>query len=238
MAGADPTGAALIKVGVAIIQRAAPSGIALVRSWLKGKEVLVVGQARAGKTTFIDYFHYGLFEDEKETFKTVDVRRSARFDVKMGRDAALELSVKAVVDLPGQVGASAHADEAFQRRPHAVVLITDLTRPLHGEPDRASSAWLREFCRRLEARWRADRKKRNRLMSVIVVMNKSDKAQEQSVAAARREFRKILDQELRDARGRMLEDIAIMPCTMVTNPDGTKAIDAVIAHLAKALARS
>jgi hypothetical protein len=75
-------------------------------------------------------------------------------------------------------------------------------------------------------------------MSMIVVMNKTDKAQEQTIAAARREFRKILDQELRDARGRMLEEIAIMPCTMVTNLEGTKAIDAVIAHLAKSLARS
>jgi len=88
--------ATLLKVGVAVIQRVAPSGIALIKSLFKGKEVLIVGQARAGKTTFVDYLHYGLFEDEKERFKTVDVTGSARFNVRMGRDSALELTVKTV----------------------------------------------------------------------------------------------------------------------------------------------
>lgn len=55
-------GATLLKVGVAVIQRITPGGIALFKSWLKGKEIMIVGQARAGKTTFVDYLQYGLFE--------------------------------------------------------------------------------------------------------------------------------------------------------------------------------
>ena len=72
---------------------------------------------------------------------------------------------------------------------------------------------------------------------MILVMNKMDKSTANKIAARERAFRKILDAELRDARGQMLDEIAIMPCTVVTNPQGTKAVDNVIAHLAKALAK-
>jgi len=235
MAGAET--ATLLKVGVAFIQRVAPSGIALIKSWLKGKEVLVVGQKRAGKTTFIDYLQYGLFDDEKETLKTLDVTRSARFNVKMGRDSALELSIKTVVDVPGQIGPSAHADLAFERSPHGIIIFTDLTSPIKGGPDRAATAWLLEFCRRLEAQWRAKGRKGNRIKTVILVLNKMDKVDPKRVELRKKDFRKILDAELREARGQMIEEIAIMPCVLVTNPDGTKAVDGIIAHLAKALTK-
>lgn len=237
MSGAEAAGATLLKVGVAVIQRVAPTGIALIKSWIKGKEVLVIGQARAGKTTFIDYLQYGLIEDEKHTFKTLDVTDSARFNVKMGRDSALELMVRTTVDVPGQFGASAHADIAFQRRVHALLIFIDLTTPLKGSPDRASSAWLSEFCKRLDSLWRAKGRKSNRVKSIILVMNKVDKSTIRKVDARRKEFRKILDTDLREARGQMIDEIAIMPCAVVTNPEGTKAVDSVIAHLAKALAK-
>ncbi|MGH9851848.1 MAG: hypothetical protein ACREBD_18580, partial [Blastocatellia bacterium] len=118
-----------------------------------------------------------------------------------------------------------------------VIIFTDLTRSLRGESDRASAAWVQEFCRTLESRWRAGRKRTNRIKTIVLVMNKSDKADEKKVASCKQAFRKILDAELREARGQMLDEIAIMPCTLITNPEGTKTVDGIIAHLAKALAR-
>ncbi len=236
MAGIE-AGATLLKVGVAVIQRIAPSGIALFKSWLKGKEIMIVGQARSGKTTFVDYLQYGLFEDEKDTDRTIDAVRSARFNVKMGRDATLELTVRSVIDVPGHAGPVEHAKLVFERRPHALIIFTDLTRPLKGDSERASAVWIREFCLALEARWRANRKRKNRITTIILVMNKSDKAEEKKIASWKQAFRRIVDAELREARGQMLEEIAIIPCALVTNPEGTKAVDSLIAHLAKALAR-
>lgn len=236
MAGIE-TGATLLKVGVTMIQRAAPSGIALLKSWFKGKEILIVGQKRAGKTTFIDYLQYGLFEDEKDTELTKLITPSARFNVKLGRDAALELTVKSVIDVPGQIGPVEHAQQAFQRRPHAVVIFTDLTQPLRGKSELASAIWVQSFCRRLEELWRASKKRNNRVRSIILVMNKWDKVDEKKVASCKQAFRKIVNAELRGARGQMLSDIAIVPCTLVNNPEGSKAVDSLIAHLAKALAR-
>lgn len=236
MAGIE-TGATLLKVGVTMMERVVPGGIALLKSWIKGKEIIVVGQARAGKTTFIDYLQYGLFQDEKDTGKTLDVTPSARFNVKMGRDAALELIVRAVVDVPGQGGPVQQAKLVFDKRPHAVIIFSDLTRPLKGVSEQASGIWLQEFCRALESRWRADRKRKNRIRSIILVANKYDKVDEKKLSSCKDFYRKILDAELREARGRMLDEIAITPCVLVTNPDGTKTVDGVIAHLAKALVR-
>ena len=72
---------------------------------------------------------------------------------------------------------------------------------------------------------------------MIVIMNKLDKVDETKADARRKQFRKLVDAEIRDARGQMLDEIAIMPCALVTNPQGTKLVDSVIAHLAKSLAK-
>ena len=113
----------------------------------------------------------------------------------------------------------------------------DLTTPLNGVSDRASGAWLLEFCKRLEALWRANKRRKNPLKTMIVMMNKSDKVSAGVITANKVEYRKILDAELRDARGRILDDIAIMPSILVNNPNGTKAVDAVISHLARELTK-
>jgi len=66
-------------------------------------------------------------------------------------------------------------------------------------------------------------------------MNKMDKVNPKQLEPRKKAFRRTLDAELREARGQMIEEIAIMPCALVTNPDGTKAVDSLIAHLAKVL---
>ncbi len=230
------TGAA-IKAGVDVIVRVVPKGFEWIKSWWLGKEFLIVGQARAGKTTFREYFQYGLFEDIKDTPETADIESSERFDVGIGRNSALQLIISSAVDIPGQVGAVAHANLVFDRNPHALIIVLDLTTPLQGKPDRASAAWLTRFCKRLEVKWRVNRKRSNRLKSIILVMNKADKVQSQTIDARKQVYLKIIEAELQDARGRV-EDIPIMPCCIVSNPEGTKMVDAVISQLARAFARS
>jgi len=232
---ADPgIGPAVLKL---TLERVVPSGIALITSWIKGKEIMVVGQARAGKTTFVQYLQYGIFDDEKETEKTKRTKYTPRFNVKMGRDGALELVVESAVDLQGQIGPIEHANMVFDHKPDAVIIFTDLTTPLRGEPDRASAAWIEEFCEQLESRWRAKKHRSNPLKSLIVVMNKCDKVDGKLIERRRREFKKILKANLNHALGRMEDLIEIIPCSVVTNPDGTKKVDSLITQLAIALAK-
>jgi GTPase SAR1 family protein len=220
-----------------VISRAVPKGYELVKSWWTAKEFLVVGQARAGKTTFCEYLRLGFFDDARRTEETPEVERSGRFNIELGRDKALKLVVSNAVDIPGPVGAVEHANLAFERNPHAIIVILDLTTPLHGEPDRASGDWLSRFCKRLEVKWRVDRKRKNKLAAMIVVMNKLDASNSEYVAEAEVAYRKILAEELRDARGKMSEEISVLSSIMVTNADGTKLVDAVIRQLARSLTR-
>jgi hypothetical protein len=85
------------------------NGLARVHTWLTGNEVLVVGPARTGKTSFVDYLRYGVLEPERETEKTIGTQKSASFRMKIGRDSSLELKVKRAVDVAGQIGPIEHA---------------------------------------------------------------------------------------------------------------------------------
>jgi hypothetical protein len=73
---------------------------------------------------------------------------------------------------------------------------------------------------------------------MIVVMNKQDASTPAAASAAEAEYRKILDEELRDARGRISREIPIMPSIAVNTSYGTELIDAVIRQLAQSLKRA
>jgi GTP-binding protein EngB required for normal cell division len=73
--------------------------------------------------------------------------------------------------------------------------------------------------------------------NITLVLNKSDKVDSKTITARKNNFRKIIDAELKEARGKMLDEIAIISTVMVNNPDGTKSADSLITHLAKALVK-
>lgn len=240
MTGIEGGTAVALKLGVSVVTRVAPAGFALVRSWLRGKELLVIGQPRAGKTTFVDYLQHGLFEDEKDTEKSHDLSATPRFNVKLGRDSALELTVKTAVDIPGQWGAVKHADVAFDRNPHAILVFLDATPPgkqVTDESEIDPEIWMRNFCQRLETHWRTDDRKRSRLRALTIAVNKVDRIPPENVPVLRKRLRSIADSELHDAKGRMKDAVAIVGTCLVTNSDGAKLIDSAIAQLAKQLAK-
>lgn len=198
---------------------------------------MILGQSRVGKTTFIDYLQHGLFEDEKETDKTLDHTLTPRFNVKIGRDSALELTVKTAVDIPGQWGAVKHADVAFERNPHAILILVDVAASFEDETENNPIFWLKEFSNRLETHWRTENSRINKLQTMMVLMNKIDKATPNKIEQSRKMLRSIANSELRDARGKMKDPIAFVPSCLVTNEKGTKSVDSAIAQLAKKLTK-
>ena len=231
MAGLEPFTPTIVKLSGTIISNI-PKGFKYIKSLLTGKTIIIVGQERAGKTTFLDYFQYGFFEDEKDTEKTWDIAPTARFDVKLGRNEILEISVKTVIDVPGQIGANFQAKEIYRQKPHAILVFMDINRPL-----KDSSEWLTEFCRRLETYWRTNKRAGNRVKSIVLVLNKTDKTDAKTIESRKKAFKKILDAELKEARGGMTGEISVVPTVMVNNAEGTKSADGLIAHLAKGLVK-
>ena len=110
-----------IKVGLEVFSRVSPKGFAWVKSKLVGRDLLIVGQPRAGKTSLVRYLQYGVFADP-QTERTRTIKESASFTVKMGRDEALKLEIRKAVDTVGQVSAAEHAKLVQAYRPHVLVL--------------------------------------------------------------------------------------------------------------------
>ena len=229
-------GAIGLKVAIDLVKRPATSSLARVHTWLTGHEVLVLGPARAGKTSFVDYLQYGVPEPEQETDKTITTRKTATFSVKIGRDSLLELKVRRAVDVAGQVGPIEHARIAETRKPHALVVLLDLSAPLAGRSERATGTWLVEFCKHLDGRLRTNAKMRKRLKTIIFAANKRDTLDEAGAAKRIDAFRKIVKRELSQSFSTRVDSIPIMPCILVKTSDATTSLaDDVITRLAKAL---
>jgi GTPase SAR1 family protein len=124
------TGVAL-KVGLEIFSRVSPKGLAWVKSKLVGRDILIVGQPRAGKTSLVRYLQHGLFA-EPDTERTREIKETAAFTVNMGRNESLKLQVRKVVDTVGQVSAAEHARLSKSYRPHVLILLIDMKGPWAG----------------------------------------------------------------------------------------------------------
>jgi GTPase SAR1 family protein len=224
-----------VKVAVELLHRTVPKGLGWLTTWWAGRKLIIVGPSRAGKSTLYDYLRSGLFGDERTTPETLEIKESPQFIVGYGKDEMLRMIVKKLFDFPGQVGAVDHANRAYEKKPHAMIVILDITTPLTGAADRSSGEWFRKWCQRLEALWRSAKKK-SPLKSLVVALNKVDKAGEKPLARYKKECEKIIREELHDALGGILDPIPVLPCILVTNPKKTDLVDEVIITVVKAMA--
>jgi hypothetical protein len=221
-----------------VIERGAPAGFALVRSWLKGQTLMIVGPSRAGKTTFLDYLRLGVFQHEEEHRKTYKAVESPRFEVAIGPDKNLSVSIKKATDIPGQEVDPAGLVRA--QRPHGLIVVLDVGTP---DAQRESEKWLEEFLQRLDRNWNGQRVKKNRLKAIVIVLNKTDKLcpsdQSQSPGTVaidvENELRSIVAREFKAARPPAVHYVPFKRCIMIANPEGTKWIDAVVVEIARTL---
>jgi GTPase SAR1 family protein len=226
--------AVLLKMGLELFVKTSNTTWGYFREWMKRKDVFVIGQPRAGKTTFIDYIQYGLFAEEQETLKTLKVTTSSQHTVSVGKNEKLSMTVRAV-DVPGQYGAGDHARLAFEKNPHAILVFLDLSKPLNAKIT-GSVTYLAEFCERLNGLWRLSERKNNRLKCLVVVANKLDKIGTAEWEEAKKAFGSEL-RVLNEGLGRMENPPVVRPCVMIKNEQGDKLVANIVTHLAKELSK-
>ncbi len=199
---------------------------------LRGKKVVVAGPPGAGKSTFMNYMHFGLFYPEQNTEVTIRPREAKNFKYTLGRDRSLLTSIKRALDMPGQPDPRWVAEEVFRERPHALVIVLDTTAPVDDENDpRATAVWLRKFCRAADQVTRGMR--RNRLSTVIVALNKADLSSEAQYREHEKRCKEILREWRASAQG--APDPHILKCISVATGSGTDEtqwIDAVLGDVA------
>ena len=233
---ADPaTGSGAGKLASEVVRRVAPTLVQSVVNLISGRSVLVVGQAQAGKTSFYEFLRFGELAPEHYTEITYDETRTKSFAFRIGRDGRVELRIRCVRDVAGEAGAVVHAKLVQRRKPHALVVVTDLTTPINGEPDRAAGAWLELFCDHLADKLRTSRRTRRALQSIIVLMNQRDHATPKRVETRERAFRRILTDRLSTHYGVRAKTIPILPCILVDTKHGTNLADNVVRRLARDL---
>lgn len=227
--------AVAVKFAIEAIRRVPSSGLARIRNALVGKEILVIGPSGAGKSSWVDYLRFGVLIDEGGAGETFDIKSTPSFKVELGRNAALELTVRRVTDLPGQFGPAEHARLLVERNPHAVVLVCDIAGPLQGRSRAALGPWLRQFTQRLATLVNRKRVVPLKLRAFLMLLNKVDKLSRKDLQRRRKTVADLLISGLK-AAGLHVETIPVQPTVLVTSGHGTRLADAAVVALARCLA--
>ena len=196
-----------------------------------GKEILVLGPSTAGKTKFAEYLRLGTLDPEGRREMTYHVRKSPAFTVGIGGDRPLVLKVRRAVDTPGQIGPLQHATLVGRRKPHAIIIVLDCSRPLS-----MTVTWLHLFCDRLDTVLRRGSYVKRKLSEILVLLNKRDKVDDGELDQCRQAVRAVLAQHLSVVLGEQrVQSLGILECISIQSEQGTVLIDEAIDRLAQRL---
>lgn len=213
-------------------RRVAVKGLSRLATYLRGKEILILGPGSVGKTKFAQYLQLATLDPEGKREMTYAVTRSRAFVVAFGQDEGLELKVRRTVDTPGQVGPLQHALMVARRKPHAVIVVLDC-----GADPLSMLRWLCLFCNALDTVLRKVPFVVRRLQEMVVVLNKRDKINDKEFAKLHQASRKVLERYLTVVWGeKRVASIPILECISVRTGCGTALIDDVITRLMERLA--
>jgi len=224
-----------LTIGIKLLERATPTGIAWLETKIWGKKIHIVGQPESGKTSFIDYFQYGIFTDPSiEAERTKHTIKTASFQIAIEPSRALELKVKTAIDPRGQDLSSDHVNFIFKFKPDSVVIIVDLNSDWEGKTEYEASFYLNNFCNSFAHRLHGNKNLSEKIKSVIIVLNKQDLVPPQKFKTWKTNVENIISQTmLIQALGN--RKVPIMPCTLIKNDKPGETPDAIITQIARSL---
>jgi hypothetical protein len=241
-----------VKTGAEVAKGVIPWIVNKGKMWWYGKQIIVVGPKRTGKTSFLDYLELGILRAEQRTGRTLQLDLRENFVIELGKDLRLKIRVRKPFDSPGDIHPSKQVEYIERQRHHGIIIILDATKfktlavnpGLSELTDESSIGWLTEFCVHLNNLLHRDKKVTQSLKTMIVVMNKWDKLEkvdEDSDKRRKEEFeqdvRSVLDEHLNNnfysKDGPRI--ISVFPCALVNSPLSDLLVKEVINTLALSL---
>jgi GTPase SAR1 family protein len=236
------------KAAEVLVQQVMPKITDYGKMLWSGRQFLILGPARSGKTSFFTYLEDQLLEPEKTTSVTVGVHKGDNKILRIGPDKSLILRVRKPRDVAGQ--APIHQIEHIKDyTPNCIVIVLDATK-FFGVPAADSALeWLRQFCGYLDVLLNSNKKIAKKLRSMIVVMNKWDKiAAETKNADEEKEYRELYQLYVREILDNNLHNsfyikdginnIEIISCALVSHTRfGTSLAKQLIQSIALSLSR-
>jgi signal recognition particle receptor subunit beta len=221
-----------VEWSVEMMRRTLATWFSRLTTYVRGKEILIVGPGSAGKTKFAQYLRWGALDPEGQRDMTYGITKSPAFVMGIGREQGLTLRVRRAVDTPGQVGPRQHAKLVGRRKPHAVVVMLDCSSNIL-----ATVRWLCLFCDSLDTVLRRGSYAARGLNEIVVLLNKRDQIDNGESDELRQAVRQVLNQYLSVPLGvERVSSIPILDCVSVQTGRGTTLIDGVIAQLTERLA--
>lgn len=143
--------------------------------------------------------------------------------------------MRRAVDVPGHHLPAEQAQIFLERQPDAILLLTDLSKPLDVPGGEGERTWFTDFCDHLSDAMVKHPEAADKLKCILVVLNKKDKSNPADIQAREAVFQDILDKNLKRGWGTRVQSIKMMPCVLVSNSENVAPVDGVIRALARCL---
>jgi len=229
-----------------VAERVIPSGINYVKAWWSGKRMLILGPARSGKTSFINYLESDILFPERRSKITTKVKKRKTFVFSLGDKRKVRIPIWKPRDVPGQVSPKEHVSYVERYKPDCLVIVLDATKFFldPGHEAESSLEWLKEFCQYLDSLLIEDPGLARNINSMVVVMNKwdkipskDDKDEEANKEAFTVYVREVLDQFLANEfyRKEGSNVIQIIPCALVESKYKKALADYAVNSVASSL---
>jgi GTPase SAR1 family protein len=210
-----------------------PQAMLWLKRYVLGSNILIVGHARAGKTSFYNYLRHGQLAETLPTQRTDTVETTRSYSIKLG-DKVVDISTS--LDIPGDLPIGDQIEVIQRKQPHAIlVFLSPLSREnLKTEVEwLPAELWLRIFIQQFRILLERDPQLAKKLACLRIVLNKSDLVAQQELTAKCDQLHSILSKELGQAFDTVLAPI--FPCTLMKDKGGELAANTVTLELISCL---
>lgn len=224
----EPTAIGL-KIGVEVLNKLAPTGLAWLKTKVFGKDLLAIGERRAGKSSFIKYLEYGvLLPAGTKTPRTLEVKDTASFQIVIGRNETLRMSVRRATDTRGHDSSIEQARLVGRRHPAILMIFLDASRSWQNDDDDRGIKYLKELLDELNVRAATSKRIKRNLMHMCVILNKVDLLDKRQVSSKTKQVKKLLSSYATPHWGPRGNDIAVYPCISIEHKEAVRMLDGII----------